>query len=279
MSTSNVTHVTELFTGNSIDITCDREKHRLYADWKGYQSVESIRQGAERMLEFMVQYKSYDIVNDNTNVLGIWRGASKWLAEDWFPRLRAAGLKRFAWINSPSRLSQVSTDATVEMLDADQFGVRVFHDKLDALAWLNGKTAGKAAGKARMRVLVVEDNRDFSQLFRDMLHIMGCDPEVAGTARSGLEMARKTQPDLVFCDLGLPGDMDGFQFAQALRADTGLASTPLIAVSGYTADADKQRALDAGFNRVFPKPVKFADVSDALATYSKQALLRQTPAI
>jgi CheY-like chemotaxis protein len=264
----------ELFQGSSIDIAYDPEKLRLHADWKGYQSVESIRQGSERVLELMVQYETYNVLNDNTNVLGIWRGAAEWLAEDWFPRMRQAGLKRFAWINSPSRLSQVSTDATVEMLDAEAFGVKVFRDKLDALAWLNGKASNRAAEKARMRVLVVEDNRDFSQLFRDMLHIMGCDPDVAGTARAGLELARKRLPDLVFCDLGLPGEMDGFDFARAWRGDADLTRTPLIAVSGYTGQADRQRALDAGFDRVFPKPVKFADVSEALAIYSKNGQAR-----
>jgi CheY-like chemotaxis protein len=267
-------HLVELFHESSIDIACDPEKRQLYADWKGYQSVESIRHGSERMLELMVQHKAYDVLNDNTNVLGIWRGASEWLAEEWFPRMRAAGMKRFAWINSPSRLSQVSTDTTVDMLDAEAFGVKVFRDKLDALAWLNGKEHNRGAEKTRPRVLVVEDNRDFSQLFRDMLHIMGCDPLVAGTARAGLEQARKVVPELVFCDLGLPGDMDGFQFARAWRADPQLARIPLVAVSGYTGHADKQRALDAGFDRVFPKPVKFADVSDALASYSKGALPR-----
>jgi CheY-like chemotaxis protein len=123
--------------------------------------------------------------------------------------------------------------------------------------------------QTRIRVLVVEDNRDFSQLFRDMLHIMGCDPDVAGTARSGLDMAIKIQPDLAFCDLGLPGDMNGFEFARAWRADAKLGQIPLVAVSGYTAHADRQRALDAGFDRVFPKPVKFSDVSDVLETVSR----------
>jgi CheY-like chemotaxis protein len=260
----------ELFRGSSLDIAYDPEKLHLHADWKGYQSVESIRQGGERLLEFMVQYRAFNVLNDHTNVLGIWRGAAEWLAEDWFPRMRQAGLKRFAWINSPSRLSQVSTDTTVEMLDAEAFGVKVFQDKLEAVAWLNGRSTAKTEPKSRMRVLVVEDNRDFSQLFRDMLHIMGCDPDVAGTARAGLEMARKALPDLVFCDLGLPGEMDGFDFARAWRGDLRLASTPLIAVSGYTGEMDKSRALDAGFDRVFPKPVKFADVSEALSDYSKR---------
>ncbi|MEO5687930.1 MAG: response regulator, partial [Burkholderiaceae bacterium] len=111
-----------------------------------------------------------------------------------------------------------------------------------------------------------------AQLFRHMLEIMGCDLDITADARSGLETARAIQPKLIFCDIGLPGDMDGFAFARALRADPLLADTPLVAVSGYNSPADVQRALDAGFNRVCGKPVKFADISEALATF---AALRQ----
>jgi signal transduction histidine kinase/CheY-like chemotaxis protein len=133
-----------------------------------------------------------------------------------------------------------------------------------------GETSGKVAPSSRIRVLVVEDNRDFAQLFRDMLQIMGCDPEVGTTAQAGLEIAQKSIPDMIFCDIGLPGDMDGFGFARAVRADDRLAHIPLIAVSGYTSSGDKQRAIDAGFDRVCPKPVKFGDISEALKSFSEK---------
>ncbi len=117
---------------------------------------------------------------------------------------------------------------------------------------------------SRVRVLVIEDNRDFAQLFKDMLQIMGCDPEVAMTAQEGLEVARQSQPDMIFCDIGLPGEMDGFGFARALRADARTKDIPLVAVSGYTSAEDKQKALAAGFDRLCPKPVKFGDISESL---------------
>lgn len=140
---------------------------------------------------------------------------------------------------------------------------------------LSSKTQGESVVKvatpsSRIRVLVVEDNRDFAQLFRDMLQIMGCDPEVGTTAQVGLEIAKKSIPDMIFCDIGLPGDMDGFGFARAIRADENLAHIPLIAVSGYTSAEDKQRAMDAGFDRVCPKPVKFGDISESLKSFSEK---------
>lgn len=127
-----------------------------------------------------------------------------------------------------------------------------------------------SAQPPRIRVLVIEDNRDFARLFGDMLEIMGCSLDVEFDVRSGLEAARKSAPDLIFCDLGLPGELDGFDFARMVRADAALAHIPLIAVSGRTGQEDIQRAIEAGFTQIFPKPVKFADVSRALANYSKE---------
>ncbi len=129
-------------------------------------------------------------------------------------------------------------------------------------------TLPAAADKPRIRVLAIEDNRDFAQLFRHMLEIMGCELDITSDARSGLRTAREILPQLIFCDIGLPGDMDGFAFARSLRADPLLAHIPLVAVSGYNSPADVQQALDAGFNRVCGKPVKFADISEALATFA-----------
>lgn len=123
-------------------------------------------------------------------------------------------------------------------------------------------------GHPRLRVLAIEDNRDFAQLFRHMLEVMGCELDIMSDARSGLARAHEILPKLIFCDIGLPGDMDGLAFARAARADPALAHIPLVAVSGYNSPADVQRALEAGFNRLCGKPVKFADISEVLATFA-----------
>jgi len=131
-----------------------------------------------------------------------------------------------------------------------------------------GTSATTHPDKPRPRVLAIEDNRDFAQLFRHMLEVMGCELDIASDARSGLARARAILPELIFCDIGLPGDMDGFALAKAVRGDAALSHIPLVAVSGYNSPADVQRALEAGFNRLCGKPVKFADISEALATFA-----------
>lgn len=139
----------------------------------------------------------------------------------------------------------------------------------------DAQDAGAPREKPRTRVLAIEDNRDFAQLFRHMLEIMGCELDITADAGIGLSLAREIQPELIFCDLGLPGEMDGFAFARALRASKDLAHIPLVAVSGRNTPEDRQRALDAGFDRVCGKPVKFADISAALANFSREGRMER----
>jgi CheY-like chemotaxis protein len=126
------------------------------------------------------------------------------------------------------------------------------------------------AHQYQLRVLVVEDNQDLAKLFCDLLEVMGCATDMAFNARAGLECARRTVPDLLFCDLRLPGEKDGFDLATELRADPALAHIPLVAVTGYDDVEEHQRALAVGFERIFEKPVKFAQILEVLNNYRKQ---------
>jgi two-component system CheB/CheR fusion protein len=105
-----------------------------------------------------------------------------------------------------------------------------------------------------LRVLVIEDNVDAGDMLRDLLALDGHEVEVAYDGRSGLELSRDFRPDVVLCDLGLPG-MDGFEVARAMRSDPQLRGVHLVALSGYTRPEDRDRALAAGFDAHVPKPL------------------------
>jgi CheY-like chemotaxis protein len=262
---------TELYRESFIVISLDKEAATLHAHWKGYQSVDSVKQGCEAILDVMARHGAWKILNDNTQMLGIWRVAAEWVASDWFPRMKSAGLRAFAWVYSPAKLSQVSTDTTLSLMDAQAFNVRVFHAREQALAWLESVPESPSrSAKRTARALIIEDNADFSRLFRDMLEIMGCEVDVASNAEAGMKSARANPPEIIFCDIGLPGKMNGFEFAAQVRGDADLSHIKLIAVSGLTGEEDRQRALTAGFDQMFPKPVKFVDVSKALAALGKR---------
>ena len=101
------------FEEDFISIEFDASHNWLYVDWKGYQIEGSVMAGCERMLEALIEYKCSKVLNDNTNVIGIWTPAAKWVGENWLPRMEKAGLKYFAWVYSPSALSQVSTNTAI----------------------------------------------------------------------------------------------------------------------------------------------------------------------
>jgi DNA-binding response OmpR family regulator len=113
-------------------------------------------------------------------------------------------------------------------------------------------------------VLIVEDNSDLAKLFSDLFGVMGCTSDIALNAKSGFEKALQNPPDLVFSDLRLPGDKNGFDLAKDFRAHKTLSGTPLVAVTGSCEPEDFVRAEKAGFDRIFTKPFKFAEIHKLL---------------
>ncbi len=107
----------------------------------------------------------------------------------------------------------------------------------------------------RRRVLLIEDNKDAGDALAELLGLMDCDVDVAYDGPSGLAIAIATPPDLILCDLGLPGGMDGYTVARQARADIRLGKTCLVAVSGYSQPKDHAAAKQAGFDRLVPKPI------------------------
>jgi CheY-like chemotaxis protein len=111
------------------------------------------------------------------------------------------------------------------------------------------------AASKNLRILVVEDNHDSADSLRKLLELCGYSVTVAYSSREGLDAARKTRPDIVLCDIGLP-DSDGYALAAALRSNPVTASARLIAVTGYGGEQDRQRSREAGFQLHLVKPVK-----------------------
>ena len=76
-------------------------------------------------------------------------------------------------------------------------------------------------------------------------------------------MAERWQPDVVLCDIGLPG-LDGYGVARKLRGDPATAQARLIAVTAYGQDEDRRRSHEAGFEQHLVKPVDPDDLRRAL---------------
>jgi signal transduction histidine kinase len=118
------------------------------------------------------------------------------------------------------------------------------------------------------RVLVIEDHPDTAESMRVLLGLSGHEVKVTSNGPAGVEAARSFHPDIVLCDIGIPGGMDGYAVARTLRQDPELAPTYLIALTGYGQEEDRRRAREAGFDVHLTKPVDFDEL---------QRLLTATP--
>jgi PAS domain S-box-containing protein len=105
----------------------------------------------------------------------------------------------------------------------------------------------------RRRVLIIEDNVDAADTLREAIEMREHEVEVAYNGPDGIAKARAFRPEVVLCDIGLPG-MDGYQVARTLRADASLDGTMLVALTGYALPEDLQRAAEAGFAQHLAKP-------------------------
>jgi signal transduction histidine kinase/ActR/RegA family two-component response regulator len=105
---------------------------------------------------------------------------------------------------------------------------------------------------ARRRVLVVEDNADAAESLADLLRTFRHDVQVARDGPGAVRMVRANRPEVVLCDIGLPG-MSGYEVAQALRNGGG-RRMQLIAVTGYARPDDVKSAIEAGFDAHVAKP-------------------------
>jgi CheY-like chemotaxis protein len=101
---------------------------------------------------------------------------------------------------------------------------------------------------------VIEDNHDTAESLREVLDMSALSVQVAYDGPSGVAAARAQRPQVVLCDIGLPGAMDGYEVARTIRADPRLRAVRLIALTGYGEQEDRRRAEQAGFDAHVTKP-------------------------
>ena len=129
---------------------------------------------------------------------------------------------------------------------------------------------GDLAPPAMSTVLLIEDNADSREMMAMLLGMLGYQVLEAANGVDGLQLARSRQPAIAVVDIGLP-DMDGYEIARQLRAEAGLQNMTLIALTGYGQDADRKRAMAAGFDSHLVKPLDMdVLVNTILSHHAKQ---------
>jgi len=112
-------------------------------------------------------------------------------------------------------------------------------------------------------LLVIEDEEDLLESLATALRFEGFDVHTADNGPAGLERARQHRPDLIVCDIQLPG-LDGFDVLAAVRADPILNMTPFIFLTARGEHNDIRRGMGHGADDYLVKPVALADLLSAI---------------
>jgi signal transduction histidine kinase len=115
------------------------------------------------------------------------------------------------------------------------------------------------------RILIVEDLLDTAITMELLLEMLGHEVEIAADGKAGLEKANRFEPEIVLCDIGLPGQMNGYEVARAIRGSSRLKNAYLIALTGFGTPEDQARARLAGFDLHLTKPLDPATLEPLIA--------------
>lgn len=129
----------------------------------------------------------------------------------------------------------------------------------------NAPSLPTAAGAQALRILIIDDNVDSATGLSLCLESLGYELRSAHTGKEGVAAARTYHPDAILLDIGLP-DIDGCEVARRLREERSLNNARIVAMTGYSGDADRDRAQRAGFDHYLVKPVELPKLLELLDT-------------
>jgi CheY-like chemotaxis protein len=107
---------------------------------------------------------------------------------------------------------------------------------------------------AGLSVVVVEDNEDSAEMMSVWLEQLGHEVRTAHTGPEGVAIVLDARPDVVLCDIGLPG-MDGLDVCRQIVRSIPVPPV-MVALTGWGAEVDRQRTVEAGFDHHLVKPVE-----------------------
>ena len=115
----------------------------------------------------------------------------------------------------------------------------------------------------KLRVVVIDDNRDAADALALVLQLKGCEVRVAYDGAAGLAAARECAPDCLISDIGMPG-MDGYMVARGVRQDPTLAGVMLVALSAYSHEDHVRKAREAGYDYQVTKSSSLTELEEVL---------------
>jgi CheY-like chemotaxis protein len=105
-----------------------------------------------------------------------------------------------------------------------------------------------------MRILVVEDQDSIRRMIEALVQARGYQVTAVSSGAKAIDVALTDAPDIVLLDLNLPGQYDGFDVCQKLRADPATHNVPVVIISAMDDDESRARAGAAGATAYYTKP-------------------------
>src|SRR4026209_2534751 len=125
------------------------------------------------------------------------------------------------------------------------------------------------------KVLIVDDTEDVRVIIAESLSLYGFNTLTAGDGRTGIDIARQEQPDLIICDINMP-QLDGYGTLTALRENDSTATIPFISLSGAADKINMRRGMELGADDYLTKPFTHAELMAAVKRrLDKQADLQR----
>ncbi len=113
------------------------------------------------------------------------------------------------------------------------------------------------------KILLVEDNDVNRMLLRDYLSHCGYHIQCLSTGSNFFDTIEKFQPQLILLDLKLP-DIDGYSLLESIKQQPSLESIPVIVVSAFAFESDREQAMNLGASRYFVKPINLTELTLAI---------------
>ena len=124
---------------------------------------------------------------------------------------------------------------------------------------------------AKLKVLIVDDERDARELLSAMLSAKGAEVKTVSSAREALDEIRKWQPSILVSDISMPGE-DGYALIRRVRKLADVGQVPAVALTAYARAEDRLRALAAGFQAHVAKPVEASELLMVIASLTDRTV-------
>jgi CheY-like chemotaxis protein/HEAT repeat protein len=119
-----------------------------------------------------------------------------------------------------------------------------------------------------LKVLAVDDSRMILNIYRGILHGLGCEPKLFEFPAEALKAVKTDPPDFIFTDLNMP-HINGIELIREVRRQFDKATLPIVMVTTQNETQDSEAAVEAGVNAVLHKPFTAEDLGKVLADLGK----------